>query len=144
VTRQDGDSWVAACGKHVHAGVAGHGADLYALVIHGSTGIPDADVGTGQTTGHPGTRLVGSWPNPACGEARIAFELAEPGAVHLTIYDAGGRLVRVLLDRGAGRGRNEVGWDARDASGVPVASGLYLARLEAGGVVEQKKIAVVR
>lgn len=138
-----GEWWVAACGKHVHAGTSGRGADLYALRIRNWAGVGE-DEGVAETAEPVGARLAGSWPNPTRGQSHIAFELAQEGPVRLGIYDAGGRLVRVLLDRAAGAGRTEVRWDGRDAGGVPVASGVYLARLEAGSVVGHRKIAVLR
>jgi len=55
-------------------------------------------------------------------------------AYHISVYDAAGRRVRVL-GRSARAGSEQVEWDGRDASGRSVQSGLYLARLEAGGQV---------
>ena len=37
-------------------------------------------------------------PNPARGATRFRFDLAHAGAVRLALYDAGGRLVRLLAD----------------------------------------------
>jgi photosystem II stability/assembly factor-like uncharacterized protein len=55
-------------------------------------------------------------------------------AYGISVYDAAGRRVRAL--RRHARGRSEqVEWDGCDASGQPVQSGLYVARLESGGRV---------
>jgi hypothetical protein len=39
---------------------------------------------------------------------------------------------------------HEAAWDGRDDRGRAVASGVYLARLEAGGLVQQHKLTLVR
>jgi hypothetical protein len=139
VTTDAGESWVAACGKHVHAGTSGRGGDLYALRIRNWAGVPEE--GTAEPVA---VRLAAAWPNPTRGETHLAFELAEPGLVRLLIYDAGGRLVRVLHDATAGAGRSEAFWDGRDERGAPVATGVYFARLEVGSVTAHRKIAVLK
>jgi hypothetical protein len=70
-------------------------------------------------------------PNPSRGmvvlEARLT-SAAGPSSVEIGIYDVQGRLVRML--RAPVRdGVAPAVWDGRDASGAPVASGRYWARL---------------
>lgn len=70
-------------------------------------------------------------PNPSSGivaiEARVSRTATSP-ALEIGIYDVQGRLVRTL--RAVVRyGIAPAVWDGRDASGVPVASGRYWARL---------------
>jgi hypothetical protein len=139
VTGGAGEWWLAACGKHVHAGTSGRGADLYALRIRDWAAVADEEI-----AGSVATRLGEARPNPARGGTRLAFDLAQPGHARLAVYDAAGRLVRVLVDGEADAERTEVWWDGKDAGGVPVASGVYMARLEAGDVVGHRKIAVLR
>lgn len=62
----------------------------------------------------------------------------------LRVFDASGRMVRTLLSGAAQAGWQEVRWDGRDDHGSRVASGLYFARLEAGGQVEVQKVALVK
>jgi flagellar hook assembly protein FlgD len=59
------------------------------------------------------------------------MELALPvaGTVDLSVYDASGRRVATLLHSDLPAGRRSVTWDGREASGRPVAAGLYFARL---------------
>ena len=65
---------------------------------------------------------------------RCVFRLGTPvsQAVRVAIYDAGGREVRTLLDGMVPPGVLDVTWDGRDATGHAVASGVYLARMQAG------------
>lgn len=143
VTTQLGETYVSACGKHVHAGQSGRGADLYALVVHGWADVADGSE-DGAPSGWPGAGLLGSWPNPTSAHAAIAFELASAGPARLGVYDVSGRLVRMLLDGPVSGGRQEASWDGTDTSGTSVASGLYVARLEAGGAVRHHKMVVLR
>jgi hypothetical protein len=71
-------------------------------------------------------------PNPCLRETRVAFVLARGGRARVAVFDVAGRLVRVLIDGLAAPGRTVLSWDGRDTAGRPVASGVYLVRLECG------------
>jgi len=84
-------------------------------------------------------------PAPARSRVTLAFTSAESGPIRLRIFDLAGReLRRVIEDRAFPAGRHTREWDLRDESGRPVASGVYLARLEAGGTGLARRILVVR
>ncbi len=83
-------------------------------------------------------------PNPASGPVRFAFALPRAATVALRVLDAQGRLVRTLADGARGAGAHALAWDGRDASGRPVAAGLYFADLRAGGERATRRIAIVR
>lgn len=74
-------------------------------------------------------------PNPTTAAVQFHFRLPSSGPVRLKIFDAGGRLVRevmnsYLVQDGDRVGRHRVTWDGRDAQGASVAAGTYLYRLE--------------
>ena len=73
------------------------------------------------------------YPNPAVSQATLAFEVAEPSQVTLTVYDVLGRVVATLLSGPQRIGKHTVVWDGTDQAGRPVAGGLYLARITASG-----------
>jgi len=50
----------------------------------------------------------------------------------LTVYNALGQEVRVLVNEAQGPGPHSARWDGRDASGRGAAAGVYFYRLEAG------------
>ncbi|MBI5836871.1 MAG: T9SS type A sorting domain-containing protein [Candidatus Eisenbacteria bacterium] len=83
-------------------------------------------------------------PNPSLRGSSLSFELPRAGAVRAEVYDAAGRLVRRLADRPYDAGRHSVAWDGADATGQPVASGLYFYRLGAAGAAATRKVAVAR
>ena len=81
-----------------------------------------------------------NYPNPFNPHTAIPFTLAAAGAVRLRVYDLRGRLVRTLWDGPLAAGAHRLDWDGRNAAGRPVASGVYLYRLEAGGQVHSRKL----
>ncbi|MBN2172189.1 MAG: hypothetical protein JW819_12790 [Candidatus Krumholzibacteriota bacterium] len=106
-------------------GVVLHAGFWYA---HRFTGLTDAP-----PAGAPAFRLWQNYPNPFNPATTIRFTLAEAGLVRLSVLDPRGRLVRRLVDGPWPPGTHTVVWDGTDDAGRPVASGLYLYRLEAGG-----------
>ncbi|MBK8233593.1 MAG: T9SS type A sorting domain-containing protein [Candidatus Eisenbacteria bacterium] len=72
-------------------------------------------------------------PNPFQSRTRLAFELGEPGAVALEIYDAQGRRVRRFAQEAVPAGSWLVDWDGSGDGGVPVANGVYFYRLNFEG-----------
>jgi hypothetical protein len=88
--------------------------------------------------------LLQNYPNPFNPTTRVAFGLAAPSNVSLRIYDAAGRLVRVLAEGARPAGNYSELWDGRDSGGRAVASGIYFYRLTAGAFTETKKMALLR
>ncbi len=80
------------------------------------------------------TQMLPSFPNPFNSSTSIAFTLSSHGHAALTIYDITGRKVRELLSEELPAGAHRVVWDSCDDKGVTVSSGVYFARLNAGGV----------
>ncbi len=85
------------------------------------------------------TKLLGNYPNPFVGRTTIAYTMAEPAKVRLTVYDVLGRRVAVLVDEEQEAGRKEIPFEARG-----LASGLYVYRLRVGDYVETGKLVLVR
>jgi flagellar hook assembly protein FlgD len=55
-----------------------------------------------------------------------------------------GRLVRTLLTEQRRAGRHEFEWNGRDDSGEPVASGVYLIRLETPTGHQEQKVSLLK
>lgn len=82
-------------------------------------------------------------PNPMTERMALSFQLPEPSVVRAQVFDASGRLVRVLVDGLVGAGRHEQVWDRRDQSGVRVPAGIYFVRLDAGENGSRQKVVVI-
>jgi len=84
-------------------------------------------------------------PNPSRAASSIEYEIGDRGPVRLSIYDAGGRLVRHLVDEDRPEGIHRVRWDGRDRSGRPVAAGVYFAKMRTSrGRIDSIKMIVLR
>jgi hypothetical protein len=65
--------------------------------------------------------------------------LDRPAEVTLTIFDALGRVVSVLVDEQRTTGLHEISFDASSLS-----SGIYFYRLEAGAFSETKRFTLIK
>lgn len=81
-------------------------------------------------------------PNPFAGGTTLRYALPREGDADLVVFDLQGRAVRTLVYGRIPAGRHEARWDGADDSGRPLASGVYLARLRAGG--EERVVKMVR
>ncbi len=118
--------------------------------IHGNVGPMSAAVGRANPTEVDGVaHPTGTWvhlegQNPAVAGAQIEFGLAAPGSARLSVVDVRGRVVRAFTYDGLPAGIRSVRWDGRDRDGVPVAAGVYVAKLEAAGVTRTARLVLVR
>lgn len=88
--------------------------------------------------------LQQNYPNPFNPETNIAFDIAIPGRVRLSVYNLLGQQIRVLAEREYPAGHHSVVWDSRDDSGAPVSSGVYFYRLETERQSFTKKMTLVK
>ncbi len=119
-------------------GRGGAELDIYALAV------TDPTTAAEPPAVERAVRLDQNVPNPFNPSTRIAFTLAEPGTISLKIFDVAGRLVRVLASGQFTAGPHVEMWDGRDPSGRAVASGIYFYRLDAGAVLQTRKMVVAR
>ena len=64
--------------------------------------------------------------------------------VDVKVYDVTGRRIRTLYNRSRYGGPKTIAWDTRDHLGRAVAPGVYFVRIAAGGLVDSRKVVVVR
>lgn len=108
--------------------------------IPGSLGVED---GTAASSARPST-LSQNYPNPFNPSTTIRFLLPDRQRVRISIYDAVGRLVRVLVDDELPVGEHEATWNGLDEKALRVSSGVYFYRLETQGESETKKMVLLR
>ena len=88
--------------------------------------------------GPPG--LAPNAPNPFNGNTVIPYRLDADGPVRLEIYNLLGQRIRTLVDEAQTAGVYRVHWDARDAAGRSVATGIYFTRLHYPGGVHTRRM----
>jgi hypothetical protein len=134
------DEWDWGGGYHYKvAAVDRHGNESgYALLS------PDDITGVETPKAPEASYLSQNFPNPFNPATKIEFGLSAPANVRVRIYDAAGRLVRVLAEGARPAGRYSELWNGRDARGGAVASGIYFYRLEAGPFTKTRKMVLLR
>jgi hypothetical protein len=90
------------------------------------------------------TGLGFSYPNPFTASTAIRMSLRQDGDVKLAVYDIAGRRVRMLLSGSQPAGARTVTWDGRDDSGVRMAPGAYVVRMEMANHRESRTVRLVR
>ncbi|MFH0881981.1 MAG: T9SS type A sorting domain-containing protein, partial [bacterium] len=88
--------------------------------------------------------LYPNYPNPFNPDTQIRFELPESVPVKLVIYNVLGQQVRSLVNRRMQPGSHTVMFDGRSNDGIPLASGVYFYRLEAGRFVKNRKMVLLK
>ncbi len=71
-------------------------------------------------------------PSPFRDETAVRFRMQEGGRVDLSVFDAGGRLVRRLLSEDLSAGPHIARWDGRRDDGDDAPAGVYLLQLTQG------------
>ena len=84
------------------------------------------------------------FPNPFNPSTTIQFNLVHACHVTISVYSLDGRLMSTLSDNELRSGLHSVNWNGTDNSGRPLASGIYLCRLDAGGIEMTKRMALIR
>ena len=85
------------------------------------------------------TALLTNYPNPFNPVTTIAFNLTYTVQVRLTVFNIYGQKVRELFDGPLLPGNHTILFDSSDLS-----SGVYFVQLEAGRIIEQRKILLIK
>ena len=88
---------------------------------------------------HSSFSIHNSYPNPFNASTVISFELRDASFIKLAVYDISGREVVVLIEGFYPAGIHENTFD-----GTELASGVYFAMLEAGGMKQVRKLLLVK
>lgn len=86
-----------------------------------------------------------NYPNPFNPSTQISFDVPQ-GAEHvfLNVYNILGQNVNTLVNGVMNGGTYTVEWDANDAMGNPVASGIYFYELRSNSFTARKKMLLIR
>jgi hypothetical protein len=97
-------------------------------------------IGVGTEPGIPPVfGLEQNYPNPFNPTTTIRYSLPHGSRVFLSVYNALGQQVAVLVN-----GDQEAGYQQVEFDGKTLASGVYFYRIQAGGYVQTKKLLLVR
>jgi hypothetical protein len=88
--------------------------------------------------------LYQNYPNPFNSATIIRFDLPASGDVRLTVYNILGQKVIELENGYLPAGQHSIHWDARNASGDRISSGVYFYRIVAGDYEKSKKLLLLK
>lgn len=111
------------------------------LRVCGSSSGPVSDVPQASPRA---AMLAQNAPNPFNPATSIAFVLGAAGRAKLDIIDVAGRRVATLVDGHLPAGPHSVDWRGIDDRGRRVASGVYLYRLEVDGLVDVRRMVMLK
>ena len=89
-------------------------------------------------------QLQQNYPNPFNPQTTIAYQLAMPSQVTLTIYNTLGQEVRTLVNGHQPAGIQSAIWDGKDSAGKAVKSGIYFYKLKAGELTQTRSMLLVK
>ena len=85
-----------------------------------------------------------NFPNPFNPITTLMYDLPENALVTLNIYDILGTEITQLVNTVQEAGLRSVLWDATDSMGRPVSAGIYLYQIQAGELVQTKKMVLLK
>ncbi len=88
--------------------------------------------------------LRGNAPNPFNPSTTLTLELPQPAEVRLDVFNPRGERVCSLVNGSLPAGVHRIAWNGTDDGGLPVASGIYLARFEAPASVQTVRMLLLR
>ncbi len=84
------------------------------------------------------------YPNPFNPSCVIEYSISERAYTTIAVYNILGHKVASLVDGIIPAGNHRAVWNGTDQSGKPVASGIYLYRMEAGEFVDSRKMLLLK
>lgn len=123
---------VTLWGDQIYASACDSG--LWILKRH--CGSP-SDIAAGNV---PGVISITNAPNPFNPSTKISYHVQRTGRVRLAIYSVDGKRVATLVDRHQNAGWYSITWDARNARGDVLSSGVYMAVIENEGLRQTRKM----
>ena len=122
-------------------------ADLAVVLVTSGMGTASAEK-AGTDSGHGASRihtfLEGGRPNPSNLDTMVRFGVGDETHVDLSVYNAAGRRVRILVRERLFAGVHYQPWDGRDAEGMRVPAGIYFMKLRIGLETLTEKFLVMK
>ena len=88
--------------------------------------------------------VLDNMPNPFTETTTLRIGLPKASDVEIDVFDVAGRSVRIEHTATLAAGWREVSFDARDAAGQALPSGVYFYRVKAAGQTITRKMVIAR
>jgi hypothetical protein len=104
----------------------------YALGVGDELGVPDVFA------------LHQNYPNPFNPVTTIRFDIPQESHVRMDVYNVMGQRVRTLMNGTMQPGFHAVRWDGTNDMGKPLASGMYIYRIQSSKFTSVKKLVLMK
>lgn len=136
---EDGDTFEEIRGIHFFS------YETFKLIPRDDDDIITTAVDENFTDTVPGEfRMTQNYPNPFNPTTTIQFQLPEPTAVAIRIYDLSGKLINTLVDGTRDAGYHGVTWNGVDERGNTVNSGVYIYKMETDSYTDVKRCILLK
>lgn len=129
------------CGYAVESLDAGSATAFLRGFLDWARGLPS---GVGSPPADGRLFAAAAAPNPFNPSTTLRFSLAAAAAAQVDICDLRGHRVRRLLQGELPAGAVALVWNGRDDAGADLPSGVYVARIEAAGLVRSVKMVLAK
>ena len=89
-------------------------------------------------------KLEQNYPNPFNAITIIKYEIPVRTKVQLKIFNILGQEVKTLVSKDYFSGNHLVIWNGTNNNGIPVSSGIYVYRIQAGEFISVKKMVLIK
>ena len=112
----------------------------YMIIGHSTTPVANPITNLSKRT----TASASLYPNPFSGIARLEYYVPVQSSVKLKIFEASGRMVRMLYDGTKSPGDFSEIWNGKNDRGESLASGQYFYTIQIGDFVTNKKMIMLK
>ncbi len=88
--------------------------------------------------------LHNNYPNPFNSSTSISYSIMEDSYINITIYDLIGNRIKLLINKYQSTGNYKVQWNGKNDNGISVSAGVYLYSIEADGIMNVKKMVLLK
>lgn len=88
--------------------------------------------------------LHNNYPNPFNSSTSISYSIIEGNYINITIYDLIGNRIKLLINKYQSPGHYKVQWNGKNDNGISVSAGVYLYSIEADGIMNVKKMVLLK
>jgi hypothetical protein len=88
--------------------------------------------------------MENAYPNPFNPKTYIAYNLAEPANVNISVFDLQGRQIKTLFKGHQPAGNYHIYWDGLNENGSKVPSGNFIIRMQAENSTQIQKVMLIK
>jgi hypothetical protein len=89
-------------------------------------------------------KLSQNYPNPFNPSTTFDYSINTRSAVRIEVFNEAGQLINTLVEGMMETGNYQISWNGKSSSGTGVSSGVYFYRLTSDGLIQTKKMILIK